>query len=189
MAFSAPYMPPLLSCKFLCRNSCVLLKASAVSGIAWTEVFRTPKRLKGFILQLRAAGCGELNGESGACSEQMTAAQCSGPTSLETSQSQGLDGGHHPTALRNHHVLVLLPPIPPPTSPTCTSLLSRVFAEWLFSLTLYLSKRLLGALRRQKWPPACGQTRAQHPAGRGEGDRPHSRQAPRRTRTWGKREH
>lgn len=72
-------------------------------------------------------------------------AQCSGPASLETSHSQGLDGAHHPTTLRNHHVLVLHFMHIPATGVFVTShTLTKQSVCRLFSLTLHLLKHLWG---------------------------------------------
>lgn len=179
--------------KFLCRNSCIFLKASAVSrlttgGLLGQRCLRCPGGSKVSSCSLGSWTQGVKSWVGGVQQAEMTEAQCSGPASLGTSQSQGLDGAHHPTALRNHHMPVLLPHAwPHYQSPAST------LAKWsacrmvIFLNPVFIKASTEGTQEAKLAIGAWSNTGVQQPAGWAEGDRSHSWQAP-RTWTWGKRE-
>ena len=76
-------------------------------------------------------------------------------------------------------MLVLLPHIPLPASSACTPSLSGV-RRMVISLNLAVIKASTGGTQEAKLATGTqSNTGAQRPAGRAEGDRSHSRQAPR----------
>lgn len=116
MSQLAPYCSLCLTCTHYCSAKflCVTNSHSSFScekahcwWNAWTEVFKMPKRLKVSSCSSGSWTQGNKLWVRGVQQANLTAAWCSGPTSQETNQDQVLD---HPTALRNHHVLVFLPP-------------------------------------------------------------------------------